>query len=465
MSSEWSLPSTNDKIPDDLQESPDLVQKLFLELDSRIHVPSIEEAGSLCCGGRLQRKPNQWLREAYEASKIERVPHEKHIKQIVAALTSRYHLCDKRVNKTRWIQAEAEGTDMDNCETMPMDFEAVPPEPLDELDSDEMVGSGSEDLKSPSEDEPEPSDVDMKHESEEVANDDDREPDANDDDGSGEDDGSSDEDDEAFRATFQAMKPSAVANLLRAIESHELYPFYCEYREPEGKFSFGPEPVDDVLAWNSWLNKHGATVRTQLAATSAVAATSVGRGRMVPAEVPCESKEAASLDGEALSDSDSDSSGSLLKLVSAARGVELSSSDDSDREKANPALKRSLQIEASPKADDVERSKFTIGGVAALDVNRVQNAALEAVSKPVLTPQQQLEMLKNQRAKSKPKKTTTREEQKEGLAVYQSGWMKVKIQAAKAKNAKPKADKSDGDSPNRDVPDDSDVESESQCDA
>ena len=53
----------------------------------------------------------------------------------------------------------------------------------------------------------------------------------------------------------------------------------------------------------------------------------------------------------------------------------------------------------------MERSKFTIGGVAALDVNRVQNAALEAVSKPVLTPQQQLEMLKNQRAKSKPKKT------------------------------------------------------------
>ena len=138
-------------------------------------------------------------------------------------------------------------------------MQAVPPEPLDELDSDEMVGSGSEDLKSPSEDEPEPSDVDMKHESEEVANDDDREPDANDDDGSGEDDGSSDEDDEAFRATFQAMKPSAVANLLRAIESHELYPFYCEYREPEGKFSFGPEPVDDVLQWNSWLNKHGVS--------------------------------------------------------------------------------------------------------------------------------------------------------------------------------------------------------------
>ena len=93
-------------------------------------------------------------------------------------------------------------------------------------------------------------------------------------------------------------------------------------------------------------------MRTQLAATSAVAATSVGRGRMVPAEVPCESKEADSLDGEALSDSDSDSSGSLLKLVSAARGVELSSSDDSDREKAKPALKRSLQIE--PKALQIE---------------------------------------------------------------------------------------------------------------
>lgn len=156
---------------------------------------------------------------------------------------------------------------MDNAETVPMDIEAwhgdhnavarlvldgvswmqvMPTQPLHELDSDEMVGSGSEDLKSPSEDDPEPDDADMSND------------DANDDDNSGEDDGSSDGDD-VFRANFRAMKPSAVANLLQAIESHELFPFYCEYREPDGKFSFGSEPVEDILKWNSWLDKHGVS--------------------------------------------------------------------------------------------------------------------------------------------------------------------------------------------------------------
>ncbi|CAE7452263.1 unnamed protein product [Symbiodinium sp. CCMP2592] len=294
------------------------------------------------------------------------------------------------------------------------------------------------------------------------------------------DDDGSDEDDEVFKAKFRAMKPSAVANLLQAIESHELYPFYCEYREPDGKFAFGPDPVDDVLKWNSWLDKHGATVRTQLAAKSAAAATSVGHGPMAPTEVPRDSKEAGhgpmvpakepgdsketghgavvaaevprdseevgSIDGQSLSDDDSASSASLQKLVDASREVELSSSDGSDSEKPKPRPKRSLEIKTD--AADVVPSKFTIDGVAALDVNRVQNAALEAASKPVLTPQEQLKMLKNQREKNKPKKET-REEQKEGLAVYESGWMKVKIQAAKAKNGKPKDIKPEPEVPRR----------------
>lgn len=95
-------------------------------------------------------------------------------------------------------------------------------------------------------------------------------------------------------------------------------------------------------------------MRTQIAAKS-VAATSVQPAQMVPAEVPCEPKETGSVDGEPLSDSDSESSGSLQKLVDAARGVELSSSDDSDREKAKPSLKRSLHIDASTlKALEIE---------------------------------------------------------------------------------------------------------------
>ena len=52
-------------------------------------------------------------------------------------------------------------------------------------------------------------------------------------------------------------------------------------------------------------------------------------------------------------------------------------------------------------------SQFTAGGLTALEINTVQEAALAARDKELLTPQQQLELLKKDREKkAKPKKAT-----------------------------------------------------------
>ena len=62
--------------------------------------------------------------------------------------------------------------------------------------------------------------------------------------------------------------------------------------------------------------------------------------------------------------------------------------------------KYSLQATAS----DLVPSRFKASGLPAADISSVQQAALESVGKPVLTPQQQLELLKQDRAKkAKPK--------------------------------------------------------------
>ena len=47
-------------------------------------------------------------------------------------------------------------------------------------------------------------------------------------------------------------------------------------------------------------------------------------------------------------------------------------------------------------------SQFEVSGAPALDISRVQQAALDSAKKAVLTPQQQLDMLRASRTKKKP---------------------------------------------------------------
>ena len=67
----------------------------------------------------------------------------------------------------------------------------------------------------------------------------------------------------------------------------------------------------------------------------------------------------------------------------------------------------SLQEEEKKDGPEFVPSSFRVSGLPAADINKVQKAALESVNHPILTPQEQLDIIKNERAKkaaSAPKK-------------------------------------------------------------
>ena len=67
----------------------------------------------------------------------------------------------------------------------------------------------------------------------------------------------------------------------------------------------------------------------------------------------------------------------------------------------------SLQEEEKKDGPEFVPSSFRVSGLPAADINKVQRAALESVNHPILTPQEQLDIVKNERAKkaaSAPKK-------------------------------------------------------------
>ena len=75
--------------------------------------------------------------------------------------------------------------------------------------------------------------------------------------------------------------------------------------------------------------------------------------------------------------------------------------DDDSAQKDGKGVKAGPEPDAGPK---VTESRFTASGLPALDICEIQKAALEGANKPVLTPQQQLEVLKRDREKrGKPK--------------------------------------------------------------
>ena len=64
-----------------------------LEVDWLLDLRSrIKSEGSFCSGGRLDRKSNNWLREAFLKAEMERVPHDKHVKLVLNALVDRHTL-------------------------------------------------------------------------------------------------------------------------------------------------------------------------------------------------------------------------------------------------------------------------------------------------------------------------------------------------------------------------------------
>ena len=55
--------------------------------------PKIRQDCTFGPGGRLDRNANQWLRSAYEAAELERLPHSKYVLAILRALEERHNLC------------------------------------------------------------------------------------------------------------------------------------------------------------------------------------------------------------------------------------------------------------------------------------------------------------------------------------------------------------------------------------
>ncbi|OLP95622.1 hypothetical protein AK812_SmicGene22239 [Symbiodinium microadriaticum] len=133
--------------------------------------------------------------------------------------------------------------------------------------------------------------------------------------------------------------------------------------------------------------------------------------------------------------SESDDSTELQKLVDAARALSCSGSEPeadepnpppADGDESPPAELPKRNKRSVPQVDVVP-SQFHAGGQVAVDIGRVQRAALDSAGKEILTPQQQLELLKNDRAsKKKPGKPAgSRDPPEECLEVFASGWMKA----------------------------------------
>ena len=67
-----------------------ITRSLLLDFELR---QQIRKDCSFCAGGRLQRKSNSWIREAYEAAGMSRVPHQKHIHGVLQKLEAEHNLC------------------------------------------------------------------------------------------------------------------------------------------------------------------------------------------------------------------------------------------------------------------------------------------------------------------------------------------------------------------------------------
>lgn len=52
----------------------------------------IKGKGAFCCGGRLDRASNAWVKKAYLDANLDRVPHDKIVKKVLTALVDRHSL-------------------------------------------------------------------------------------------------------------------------------------------------------------------------------------------------------------------------------------------------------------------------------------------------------------------------------------------------------------------------------------
>ncbi|CAE7041586.1 unnamed protein product [Symbiodinium sp. CCMP2592] len=265
------------ELPAEILKLKQPVQKLFQLLEAGLDESEIKGKSAFCCGGRLDRASNAWVKKAYLDSKLDRVPHENVVKKVLTALVDR----DERVNKARWISDEAEKvrsifkkaaannrnagelqtqpdeeTQADEHQTQPAEktqVEANAPDAEPKIDSDEDLKSGSLDLAEPSADE-------------------------------------------------------------------------ASDGPQEGEF--GCDLVEDVLSWNGWL-----------VASAGAGASEAAVERHEPGSPPAEeSDDNHSVDKAAAVEDDvaSDSSGELAKLAHAARALAEGSDSDSESDPASP---------------------------------------------------------------------------------------------------------------------------------
>ncbi|CAE7856570.1 unnamed protein product [Symbiodinium sp. KB8] len=265
-----------------------------------------------------------------------------------------------------------------------------------------------------------------------------------------EDLGSADEDDEAtFRARFESFSSEEVDGILQSIKSHELFPFFEEFQIGSAEYHseksmFGSVPVEDVLSWNDWLEQHGEALSQYAMSTAAAKAKLLVLSEPAQGEAADEAAGAVEdashtkedddehdddrgesggpaaceddgADGDASPVGDRDGSQEsgasddefayLEELVTHAR--EFLMDDDS---LAAGSSKRRLDFADNDDGCDIKKeekkdgpefvpSSFRASGLPAADINKVQKAALESVKHHILSPQEQLDLIKNERAK------------------------------------------------------------------
>lgn len=69
------------------------LRRLRREMAARLDKDEIKEEQSMLPGGDIRQKGNQWLRKAWQASEVARVPREAEFRKIIKCLVHQYSLC------------------------------------------------------------------------------------------------------------------------------------------------------------------------------------------------------------------------------------------------------------------------------------------------------------------------------------------------------------------------------------